>query len=128
MKLDGTYRVPLFGGFNLSAVYRYQTGLAWGRTAVIRGLTQGTETVHIEPIGTRRTDPLNTLDVRAEKTFPLGGGRQVGVYLDVFNLTNQGVIDSGSATGVIDASGSNFTNPNVWISPRLARLGFRFTF
>ena len=31
-------------------------------------------------------------------------------------------------TGVIEASGITFGNPNVWISPRLARLGFRFTF
>ena len=129
VKLEGTYRVPLFGGFNISTVYRYATGLAWGRTATIRGLAQGTETVRIEPLGTRRTDPINNLDFRVEKTFPFGpAGRQAGVFLDIFNLNNQGVIDSGSRTGVIEASGSSFGNPNVWISPRLARLGLRFTF
>jgi outer membrane receptor protein involved in Fe transport len=127
VKLDGTYRVPYFGGFNVSAVYRYTTGLAWGRTASIRGLAQGAETVRIEPIGTRRTDAINNVDFRAEKTFPIGStGSRAGVYLDLFNLNNQGVIDAGSRTGVIEASGSTFGNPNVWISPRLARLGFRF--
>jgi hypothetical protein len=70
VKLDGTYHVPALGGFNVSAVYRYTTGLAWGRTATIRGLSQGNETVRIEPRGTRRTDPINNLDFRAEKTFP----------------------------------------------------------
>jgi len=129
VKLEGTYRVPVFGGFNVSAVYRYITGLAWGRTASIRGLTQGNETVRIEPRGTRRTDPINNVDFRIEKTFPIGSSaRQVGVYLDLFNLNNQGVIDNGVRTAVIDSSGSTFGNPNNWISPRIARLGLRLTF
>ncbi|MGH9141809.1 MAG: TonB-dependent receptor [Vicinamibacterales bacterium] len=128
VKIDGTYRVPAFGGFTVSAVYRYTTGLAWGRTASIRGLTQGSETVRIEPIGTRRTPAVNNIDLRAEKTFPLGGSRSAGVYLDLFNLNNQGVNDNGSRTAVIESSGTSFGNPNVWISPRLARLGFRLTF
>jgi hypothetical protein len=129
LKLDGTYRVPILGGFNISAVYRYTTGLAWGRVATIRGLTQGSESVRIEPIGTRHTDPVSILDFRAEKTFPIGSSsRNVGVYLDLFNIANAGVIDNGSRTGVIESSGTSFGNPNVWIQPRLARLGFRLTF
>lgn len=129
IKLDGTYRVPAFGGFNISAVYRYNTGLSWGRTASIRGLAQGNETVRIEPIGTRRTDAINNVDFRAEKTFPLGSaGRRAGVFLDIFNLNNQGVIDATNRSGVIESSGSTFGQPNVWISPRLARLGVRLTF
>ncbi|HET9832730.1 MAG TPA: TonB-dependent receptor [Vicinamibacterales bacterium] len=129
VKLDGTYRVPAFGGFNISAVYRYTTGMAWGRTATIRGLPQGTETVRIEARGTRRADPINNLDFRVEKTFPFGSSaNRIGVYLDIFNLNNQGVTDSGVRTSIIDSSGSTFGNPNSWISPRIARLGFRFTF
>lgn len=129
VKLDGTYRVPAFGGSNVSAVYRYTTGLAWGRTATIRGLAQGNETVRTEAKGTRRTDPINNLDFRVEKTFPIGSSaRQAGVFLDVFNVNNQGVIDAGASGGVISSSGTTFGNPNNWISPRLARLGFRFTF
>ncbi len=105
VKLDGTYRVPAFGGFNVSAVYRYTTGLAWGRTATIRGLSQGNETVRIEPRGTRRTDPINNLDFRVEKTFPIGASdRKIGIYLDIFNINNQGVIDNGARTGVIEGS------------------------
>jgi hypothetical protein len=129
IKLDGTYRVPVFGGFNVSGVYRYTTGLAWGRVATIRGLAQGNETVRIEPRGTRRTDPINNLDLRVEKTFPIGSSaRQFGIYLDLFNINNQGVIDNTVRTAVIDSSGSTFGNPNNWISPRIARVGFRFTF
>src|SRR5262249_24982054 len=72
VKLDGTYRVPLFGGFNVSGVYRYTTGLSYGRTATIRNLSQGSETVRVLPRGTFQTDPINNIDFRAEKTFPLG--------------------------------------------------------
>jgi outer membrane receptor protein involved in Fe transport len=127
-KVDGTYRVPAFGGFNVSAFYRYTTGLAWGRTASIRGLNQGSETVRIEPIGTRRTDAVSYVDFRAEKTFPFGSSRSAGVFLDLFNLNNQGVNDNASRTSVIESSGTSFGNPNVWVGPRLARLGFRLVF
>jgi Carboxypeptidase regulatory-like domain/TonB dependent receptor/TonB-dependent Receptor Plug Domain len=129
VKLDGTYRVPLFGGFNISGVYRYTTGLAYGRTATIRNLNQGSETVRVLPRGTYRTDPINNIDFRAEKTFPIGSSsRQVGVYLDLFNLNNQGVPVNDNRSAVIESSGSTFNNPSRWISPRLARLGFRLMF
>ncbi len=126
VKLDGTYRVPFLGGFNVSGVYRYITGMAWSRTATIRGLDQGSETVRVETRGSRRTDPINNFDLRFEKTFPVGTGRQAGVYLDIFNVNNQGVIDNSFSTGVIEASGSTFGTPNHWLQPRLLRLGFRF--
>jgi hypothetical protein len=129
VKLEGSYRIPAFGGFNVSGVYRYTTGLAWGRLATIRNLNQGSESVRIEPIGTRRADAVNFVDFRVEKTFPIGSAsRQVGVYLDLFNLNNQGVPDNGVRTAVQESSGSSFGNPSAWISPRIARLGFRFTF
>ncbi|HEY7289835.1 MAG TPA: TonB-dependent receptor [Vicinamibacterales bacterium] len=126
VKLEGTYRIPAAGGFNVSAVYRYTTGLAWGRTATIRGLDQGSEAVRIEPVGTRRTDAVNNIDFRVEKTFQIGRDQRIGIYFDLFNMFNQGVVDNGSSTGVIEASGSSFGNPNVWIAPRTGRLGLRF--
>jgi hypothetical protein len=129
-KAEGTYRVPFWGGFNFSGVYRYITGAAWGRRAGIRGLDQGTETVRIEPRGTRRVDALNNFDLRVEKTFVLGGqqSRTAGLFVDVFNVNNQGIPDSESSRPYTDTSGSNFGDPRVWIDPRLVRLGVRFTF
>jgi hypothetical protein len=129
VKLDGTYRVPWLGGFNVSSIYRYTTGLAWGRRVTIRGLDQGSELIRVEPRGSQRTAAINNLDFRVEKTFPVGGAsHQAGVYLDIFNVNNQGAIDSGSSTGIIDTSSATFTNANRWISPRTARLGLRLTF
>ena len=88
VNLNGTYRVPYLWGVNLSAIYRYTTGGAWGRTAVITAasatprLAQGNETVRIETRGTRRTDAVNSIDLRVEKTFPLGRGR-ASIFADV---------------------------------------------
>ena len=93
--------------------------------ATIRGLDQGNETVRIEPSGTRRTDPINNVDFRVEKTFPIGASdRQVGVYLDIFNINNQGVIDNGMRTGVIDSSGIDVRQPEHLDqpAPRAARV------
>ena len=128
-KAEGTYRLPLWGGFNFSGVYQYITGAAWGRRAGIRGLDQGTETVRIEPRGTRRVDALNNFDFRAEKTFVFGRqSRSAGVFLDIFNVNNQGIPDSTSSRPYTDTSGAHFGEPRVWIDPRLLRLGVRFTF
>jgi hypothetical protein len=85
--------------------------------------------VRIEPRGTRRTDAFSRLDLRIEKTFPIGGDRGLAsVYFDIFNLNNQGVIDNAAQTGVIDTSGPTFGDPNEWILPRRLRLGVRYTF
>jgi hypothetical protein len=128
-KAEGTYHLPVWGGFNISGIYRYITGAAWGRRAGIRGLDQGSETVRIEPRGTRRVDALNNVDLRVEKTFKFGQqSRTAGVFLDVFNVNNQGIPDSESSRPYTDTSGSSFGDPRVWIDPRLARLGVRFTF
>ena len=130
VKLDGTYRVPAFGGFNVSAVYRYTTGPGVG--------THGDDSrsQSRQRNGSHRTTRHTADRPDQQPGFPRRedvpgrrfGDRQFGIYLDVFNINNQGVIDNGQRTGVIEGSGSTFGNPNFWISPRLARLGFRFTF
>jgi hypothetical protein len=128
-KAEGTYRLPYWGGFNISGIYRYITGAAWGRRAGIRGLDQGTETVRIEERGTRRVDALNNFDFRVEKTFLFGQqSRTAGVFLDIFNVNNQGIPDSEASRPVTDTSGDDFGKPREWIDARLFRLGVRFTF
>jgi hypothetical protein len=128
VKLEGTYRVPFLGGFNLSGIYRYTTGSPWGRRATIRGLDQGTATVRIEPRGTRRLDAINNVDLRIEKTIPIRDQFTAGFYIDMFNLNNQGVHNSEIERAVLDVSGESFGQPRRWIAPRSYRAGFRFTF
>ena len=123
-------RLPWLGGANVSGVYRYTTGQAWGRRARFSRLPQGHEPIRIEPQGTRRLDAINRLDLRAEKTFPLGGARRtLGIFLEGFNVTNQGVADSDRVTETVnDFSGATFGQPWAWVSPRLLRAAIRYSF
>ena len=74
-------------------MYRYLTGGAWGRTFFATGLAQGNDPIRVEPIETRRLPAINQLDLHVEKTLRLGS-RQLGGFVDVFNVSNQGVPDS----------------------------------
>lgn len=127
-KLLGGWSPGWFGGFTVSGVYRYMTGSAWGRTFTARGLGQGQAPILAEPRGTRRVSAINQLDVRVEKSLPLGTTRRVGVFADVFNVGNQGVPDSDVGTPVFTGSGPNLGLPLVWRGPRRLRLAVRLEF
>jgi hypothetical protein len=120
---QATYVVPVLGGFNISPRYRYQSGQPWGRTIVVRGFNQGSETIRIEPRGTRRNAATSTIDLRLEKTFHLdAAGHTVGLYVDAVNLNNQGA-------GIVrETSGSSFATLSSWSAPRLFQAGARLTF
>jgi hypothetical protein len=129
VKLLGTWRVPLWGGFNVSSVYQFHTGNAWGRTAQFLPSVQFvTFGVRIEPRGTRRTPALSTVDFRIEKTFNRTRPGKIGVFADVFNLNNQGIPDPTARRPVVELSGSSFGLPQFWLSPRTLRAGVRMSF
>lgn len=127
-KVLGTYRLPQLGGVIVSGVYRYTTGQAWGRTATITGFAQGSQRIRIEPQGTRRLDAINQLDLRVEKTAPVPRLGTAGLFVDVFNVWNQGVPNSEVTNAVNDLSGARFGEPNAWVDPRMLRVGVRLTF
>ena len=130
VKVLGTWRATWWNGFNVSGVYQYHTGSAWGRT-IYNDQQFTTFGVRIEPRGTRRTPALNTIDIRAEKTFDTGGhgaSKRVGVYADVLNLNNQGIPDSSQRRPVVELSGPYFGQPQFWTAPRTLRAGVRLTF
>ena len=118
LKILGTYRVPAWGGFNVSGVYRYHSGGTWARTF----LTPDFFPVRAEPRGSRRLPPIASLDLRVEKTLDGFGGR-LGLFVDAFNVTNE-----GTATHVNSQSGSGFGEPIAWTDPRTIRAGLRYTF
>ncbi|HEX8026908.1 MAG TPA: TonB-dependent receptor [Vicinamibacterales bacterium] len=126
-KLLGSYRIAPWGGFMVSGVYRYTTGQAWSRTAVVTGFAQGTQRIRIEPQGAERLPAINRLDFRVEKTVPFEGPT-LGLFVDVFNLWNQGVPDSDITEAVVSNSGPRFGQPNAWVDPRMLRLGVRVSF
>lgn len=128
LKFEGLYRAPLWGGVDVSAAYLVISGAPYGRTMVVTGLRQGNETVRVEPRGTRRTDALKQLDVRVAKNIPVGGGADVGVYVEVFNVMNQGMPVIRFSRAVLDTSGVNFGRPRNWIDPRTVQIGGKLSF
>ena len=127
VKVLSTWRIPVWGGVNVSGVYQFHTGSAWGRAVQFPNLFV-TFGVRIEPRGTRRTEALNTLDLRIEKTFPVVRSSRLGVFADVFNLGNQGIPDPSARRPVFEISGPSFGQPQFWLSPRTLRAGLRLSF
>jgi hypothetical protein len=123
LKALGSYRTPWFGGVNVSGVYRYATGRAFGRLVNVAQLPQGAASVRVEPVGARRLEGPHTVDLRVEKAFPFGGSRRARIFADVLNVGNQGV-----PTVVNEQTGPNFGVPNGWRAPRTIRLGARLMF
>jgi hypothetical protein len=113
----GTYEGPW--GLRFTPFLRHQSGQPFGRTFVVRGLNLGQLRVLAEPIDTRRMDNLTLLDLRVEKGFPLGPGRRLSTFVDVFNLFN-----ANPEQNVNWSSGtSTFLSPITIVPPRIARVG-----
>jgi hypothetical protein len=130
VKALGTYNVPVWGGVKLSGVYTYHTGAAWARLVRFTGggITSNF-LVRVEPRGSRRLPAINRLDLRLDKTIPLGASpARISIYADVFNVTNQGVPDSARFPAVLLASGPTFGQVRFWTNPRTARVGVRLAF
>ena len=127
LKMLGLWSPRGYGGWVVSGVYRYMTGGAWGRTFVATGLRQGDETIRVEPRGTRRLPAINQLDLHVEKTLRVRG-RVLGAFIDVFNVSNQGVADSDWPDVVSSNPGPSFGVPTLWRPPRQGRIGLRLTF
>ena len=121
VKLLGTYALPWLGGLNLSGIYQFDSGHTWERTFFVPASWERSARSRAAAVGFRRP---HGLDVRADKTLRLPGrGGTVGVFVDVFNVTNRGV-----PTAVNRVSGSGFGMPFGWSSPRTARIGARWMF
>lgn len=122
VKVLGTYTLPYWGGVRVSGIYRYTSGAPWARTAFFGPLT-GYGATRVEPLGAHELPATNNADLRVEKMFPTGLAATVGIYVDVFNINNQGIAGS-----VNTGSGPNFGLSTFWIEPRVVRAGLRVTF
>jgi hypothetical protein len=116
-KITGT--VDAGWGFRVTPIMRAQNGAPYGRV-INATLNYGAQRILVEPIGTRQQDAIVVFDIRAEKQVPLGKAK-VGLFLDVFNLTN-----ANTAIQINWLSGTTFERPTVVLSPRIAKFGVKF--
>ena len=71
---------------------------------------------------------MKQLDLRVDKTIPLGRRRSASVYFDILNANNYGAPIIRFANPVIETSGPTFLTPRTWIDPRTVQVGVRFMF
>jgi hypothetical protein len=121
-RMYGTYEGPY--GIRFSPIFRHQAGQQYGRTISITGVPTGlfaSGTVLIEPLNSRRMDHINVLDMKVEKSIPLGGHARVRAFADFFNIFN-----TNAAEIISFQTGSAFERPTNILAPRTMRLGARF--
>jgi hypothetical protein len=133
-KVFATYKAKW--GIVLSPILRYQLGAQLNRELVVSGLRVGSLTIPVEPVGAYRQDNITIFDVRAEKRFTFKERYQVGLFFDAFNINNTNAAqnqDNVTGTKTISVNGSKvtyqrFLSPTTVISPRIFRLGVKFSF
>jgi Carboxypeptidase regulatory-like domain len=123
-RLTGLYELPF--RVSLSGTYQYQTGFPEQNTVSVGNntvaLTQGTQSVFIEPRGATRLPATNQLDISLRKAFR-SGSRVFQPRLDVYNLGNVATI-----TSRVTVAGPNFGVVDEVTRGRLIKLGMSVDF
>jgi hypothetical protein len=120
-KLSASFAAPF--DVRVSPVVRYQLGQQWGRRAPYTGFNQGTVYVWMEDQAERRQPNIALIDFRAEKSVGLSRGMRAGFMFDMFNILN-----SNRMIRTTDMTGANFNKYTEILTPRVFRVGARFTF
>jgi TonB dependent receptor/Carboxypeptidase regulatory-like domain len=137
-KLQGTYIFPSLN-VTFSANYTYHSGDTWtprddclltddGNGVIGDGIfdchefPQGPVVYFSEPRGSRRLPARNEIDLRVGWEHDFAEQYQLGLYLDIFNLTNQ-----SRPTEVEPLVSEGFGEPANLNFPRNARFGLSFS-
>jgi hypothetical protein len=118
------WSVPIPAGFRLSGLVKYYDGQPFSRKIIVTGLNQGPFYVQAFSRGVARYEFNMTVDLRLEKSIPLGKARG-RIFLDIYNVFNWAL-----ATEENEWTGPDFTlrYATEVQSPRVARLGIRYEF
>ena len=119
--LSGSYQGPW--GINFSGKYTARDGDPLNRTFQASGLTQGTQTVWLQPRGEDRTETVTKfVDIRFAKRFGVNRARFEGT-VDIFNLLNANhVLNQNTAIG------TTWARPSLVLAPRIIRFGLTARF
>ena len=138
-KLTGTYVLPRWDIY-VSGNLRSQSGPPIRRTVTTALQVGGTTQVNVEPFGGDRLDTLNTLDLRASKTFRLRADDVFEIDLDIFNVMNANTVwevNQGTGRTNVRPNGDPnvpTVNVPVWrlptgiLAPRIIRFGVSYRF
>ena len=144
IKIMGTYILPY--DFIFSTYIVHQSGSPWART-ISRvyfpsdfGAQSSYVAVNAETPGNQRNRSYTNMDLRLEKSFSVGAGAKVNIYMDVFNVAGYSGINVNDNPAPylrfdrppLDASdyqiGATYRNITSVYGVRSFRLGARFSF
>ena len=122
-KASATYQLPWFGLLT-SANFEHRQGSPWARQVRFTGgVTIPQIVLNVEPIGTRRMDDINLLDLRVQKRSRCHERNKIVLRLNVFNALN-----TNAVTGLTQRAGPAFLRPTSIIPPRILELSTSFSF
>ena len=133
-KVDSTYELPL--KFATSVNFQHYTGFpiqpleTFGGTTnsgQSEGLTQGSETVILQPQGIQRLPSVNQLNLRFSREFVFNDRWRFTPNVDFFNLTNSQTTIAEVTQWTLPTGGT-YLKPALAINPFVTRFGLRFTF
>jgi hypothetical protein len=148
VKVFGTYQIPKIE-VGINAYYRFFSGFPYSplvrfggddRRALGLDLSPSAwRTIVAEPKGTRHYDNQSLLDLRLEKIFKVGAGKdKIAVYADINNVFNKGTVSrvvtrlDGSTVGTTECDGTYcnvpFEGPVNLVPPRQVTFGARWSF
>ncbi|MEQ1730129.1 MAG: TonB-dependent receptor, partial [Vicinamibacterales bacterium] len=122
-KLQLSYRLPF--GVLIATNMQYQSGRFYSRQVRVSGLGfPAPPTINMEANnGDRRVPAVKMIDFRAQKDIALPGAQNIGLFLDLLNLTN-----SDQSEGVASTLGtsSSFGVATRFVPPRRAMFGVKY--
>lgn len=127
--VSGSYSLPL--DIQLGAFVQSKIGIQGQRTNIFRAVDPdggprlnqlSTVTLRLEPPGSQKSTAIHVVNLRASKRFALAAHR-VQFDFDLFNVFN-----ASAPITAIFASGPTFDYATSVVPPRIARIGFRYTF
>ena len=121
VKVNGTWNSP-FWDISMSPLIRFQQGIPFGRTF------QSNSELRQRALPRRaarhaRQDAILIADLRVEKSARFGGGRDISVFFDLYNMFN-----ANPAQNLQWSSGTAYNRPLSIVPPRLARIGVKLNF
>jgi hypothetical protein len=127
---SGTYMAPY--GIQLGAFLQSKVGILNQRETIFRAVDPdggprlnqlSTVTLKMEEFGAQKTGAIHVVNLRASKWFPFSSGQRVQFDFDLFNVFN-----SSAPITANFQSGPTFLYATAVVPPRIARIGFRYTF
>jgi hypothetical protein len=128
-KVDSSYELPWKIGTSVN--FQHYTGLPIQPVEIFGtngGLTQGTETVILQPAGIQRLPSVNMLNLRISREFVLNDRWRLIPVVDFFNLTNAQTIVGENNFVDPNPANNTYLKPFLTIDPLVTRFGLRFTF